>query len=388
MMKSSSSLSLHELMSSNVLSISRGETLANAAQFMSREHASCLIVLEGLRPVGILTERDIVRLFHERVALDTEVAEVMSFPLLTVPPGLDFHSAYSLLQHHQIRHLVVVEENGDIAGVVSETDFRSHLEHSLLQRIRNLSSVIDRGFPSLSPEDSLNVAVERMTIDKWDYVMVVEAQRALGIITERDVPRLLASDNDPGNISLRAVMSSPVRTISIGASVIEADTLMTAGHLRHLAVVDEEQRVVGVISQHRLMEYLGLEILDKPARQQKVLNDEKNRLESRLRMVLDKTGIGIWEYDHRLNQTYWSDSLCHLLGYSAPPATMSDWLDCLHPEDRTLVEQQVAAALADDNLLYEAEYRMRRADGEWVWFNARGKVLERDAAGAPLWHHD
>ncbi len=384
MMKSSSSLTLYELMSSNVLSITPRQTLGDAAQFMSREHASCLIVLEDLQPVGILTERDIVRLFHERVVLDTEVAEVMSCPLLTVSPSLDFHSAYSLLQHHQVRHLVVVEENGEIAGVVSETDFRSHLEHSLLQRIRNLSSVIDRGFPSLSPADSLNLAVERMAIDRWDYVMVVEAHRALGIVTERDVPRLLASCNDPGNISLREVMSSPVRTISIGASVIEADALMTAGHLRHLAVIDERQQIVGVISQHRLMEYLGLEILDKPARQQKALNAEKNRLESRLQLVLDKTGIGIWEYDHHLDQCYWSDSLCNLLGYAAPPNTMRDWLDCLHPADRTYVEQQVSAALANDNLLYEAEYRMRRMDGEWLWFYSRGKIFERDKAGAPL----
>lgn len=383
-MKSLSSLTLRDVMSSGVLSIAPRQTLGSAARIMAQAHASCLVVLDEQRPVGILTERDIVRLFHERVALDAEVGGIMSQPVLTVAPSLDFHSAYALLQRHQVRHLVVIEASGQIAGIVSESDFRSHLEHGLLERIRNLSTVIDRGFPSLAPDDTLVHAVERMAVGKWDYLMVVENQRSMGIVTERDIPRFLAETGDPAGVRLRDVMSTPVQSIALSASVIEADARMTADGLRHLAVVDEQQRIVGVISQHRLMEYLGLEIIDKPTRQHKALHAEKKQLESRLHLVLDKTGIGIWEYDHRRDRGLWSESLCNLLGYPHAPESFADWLACIHPDDRARVAAQVSAATADGNQLFEAEYRMRKADGQWLWFYARGKVAELDEQGRAL----
>ncbi|MBS4095218.1 MAG: PAS domain S-box protein [Sulfuricella sp.] len=383
-MTSSYSLKLGDIMSSRVLSLSPGQTLEIAAQIMAREHASSLVVVENRQPLGILTERDVVRLFHERMPLDTRVSAIMSQPVLSASASLDFNAAYALLLRHKVRHLVALDQEGLVVGMVSESDFRSHLERSMLHRIQNLNFVIDRGFPSLSPGDSLEFAVERMAIEKWDYIVVVEEQRALGIVTERDIPRLWAACAAPESVCLREVMSSPVQHIPVTASVLDADLRMTADHLRHLAVVDGEEKIVGVISQHRLMEYLGVEIIDKPLRQQAVLQAEKKRLESRLQLVLDKTGIGIWEYDHLHDHNVWSESLCNILGYECAPASLADWLENIHPADRQKVREQIAALPDNDGRLFEAECRIRSAAGQWLWFYARGKVVEHDETGRPL----
>ena len=106
---------------------------------------------------------------------------------------------------------------------------------------------------------------------------------------------------------------------------------------------------------------------------------------SDLSLVLDASGIGIWEYDHTTGRNRWSLALCQLLGYGREqaPTTFASWLGLIHPDDRTAVLAKVDAAHAVGDPLYDAEYRLRAADGHWVWFHSRGRVTARDADGRP-----
>ncbi len=110
-------------------------------------------------------------------------------------------------------------------------------------------------------------------------------------------------------------------------------------------------------------------------------------LQSSLDWVLDAAGVGVWEYDHLADRCVWSPYLRALLGYGGEqiPVSLEDWLGLIHPDDRPAVLARVEATmLANEARLYEAEYRLRTADGRWIWFNARGRVVRRDAAGQPL----
>jgi two-component system sensor histidine kinase/response regulator len=114
--------------------------------------------------------------------------------------------------------------------------------------------------------------------------------------------------------------------------------------------------------------------------------EEPSRLQSQLNLVLDAAGVGVWEYDHITGHNFWSASLCAMLGYGTEqiPSSLVAWFDLIHPDDLSAVRVRVAVALATDSPLCEAEYRLRAADGRWVWFCARGRVVRRDAAGQPL----
>jgi len=102
--------------------------------------------------------------------------------------------------------------------------------------------------------------------------------------------------------------------------------------------------------------------------------------------VLDSIGVGIWEFDHATGITTWSRSLCELMGYDIAGYTcagLSAWLDRIHADDRPAVEAAFANAVRT-NGLYEAEYRMRRSDGSYLWIKARGRVIQREAKGEAL----
>src|SRR6185503_6296880 len=100
------------------------ESLRDALAVMNEHTISGVPVVEGERPVGILTARDIR--FEKN--LDQPVSALMTKELVTVPPGVSNERAKELLHEHRIEQLLVVED-GKLVGLVTIKD--------LLQADRN-----------------------------------------------------------------------------------------------------------------------------------------------------------------------------------------------------------------------------------------------------------
>ncbi len=66
------------------------------------------------------------------------------------------------------------------------------------------------------------------------------------------------------------------------------------------------------------------------------------------------------------------------------PPRLSAWEAAVHPDDRPARDASWADCLAGRTPLHQAEYRVRRHDGHWVWLKSVGKVVERDSGGRPL----
>jgi len=293
-------LKLADIMTPRVASVAPECRSEEAIHLMAARRLSCLVVQRtDRRPLGIITERDAVLLLHDRRSGGQPVADVMSSPVLTAPADLDFRSAALLLRDHGCRHLVVVDLAGQTAGIVSETDFRTHLGLDVFRSVRNLAAVMDREIPGLPPDQPVSEAVAWMVNNHWDYLLVTERQRAIGIVTERDATRLLASGIDPGAITLRQAMSTPVHAVSHSALVAEAVEQMTRLACRHMPVIDAEGLVVGVVSQHRLMERLGLEIINSTWHREVVLQeralaeDESRKLQERFQVAFRASPVAI-----------------------------------------------------------------------------------------------
>ncbi|MFM8330098.1 MAG: PAS domain S-box protein [Candidatus Methylumidiphilus sp.] len=88
-------------------------------------------------------------------------------------------------------------------------------------------------------------------------------------------------------------------------------------------------------------------------------------------------GLGIWRHEMDTGRIAWSSSLCALLGRAEAPENWAAWLDLLHPDDL----HAALAALAD--WPFDVEYRLRHADGRYLWFHARGKLARRCGDGWP-----
>ena len=97
------------------------------------------------------------------------------------------------------------------------------------------------------------------------------------------MPALLADGVDVASLQLADVMSSPVQSVAIAATVVEALRRMDRFGYRHMVVVAMDGHLAGVVSQHRLLERLGLEIIEAAWREREALEAERASLEGACR---------------------------------------------------------------------------------------------------------
>lgn len=107
--------------------IEQGLSIQHTANIMKERGRGSLVVLDNKKPIGIITERDIVRrVVAEGRDLNIKVKDVMSTPLITVGPEATVEVAAKIMYENSIRRLPVVE-NDNLLGIVTATDFVKHM---------------------------------------------------------------------------------------------------------------------------------------------------------------------------------------------------------------------------------------------------------------------
>jgi len=157
------------LMTTDVTSTTANAYLADVVQSMIDNHYSCMVVVENGLPIGIITERDIVRLMglfiSDKPQGSLRIADVMSVPVATVSENTTLFEALVISSAQKIRHLPVVTASGRLIGLVTQSDLakahfkiyenqREIIEHSVTKRTQELLQANEQ-LKSLSLVDSL-----------------------------------------------------------------------------------------------------------------------------------------------------------------------------------------------------------------------------------------
>jgi PAS domain S-box-containing protein len=106
-------------------------------------------------------------------------------------------------------------------------------------------------------------------------------------------------------------------------------------------------------------------------------NQELAASASRLRMAIESTGLGTWEYNPQTGALYWSEECRDVYGIpSEQPATFEAFTEHIHPDDRQWVQHEIQKAIDPaKGSRYDLSYRITRFDnGETRWIKVRGTV--------------
>ena len=106
-----------------VYSIGPEESVYDALKIMAEKDVGALLVFEGDRIAGIISERDYSRkiVLQNKLSKDTKVREIMTVEVITVTPSVDLESCLEIFTQKRIRHLPVVEEDR-VVGIISIGD--------------------------------------------------------------------------------------------------------------------------------------------------------------------------------------------------------------------------------------------------------------------------
>jgi len=120
------SLSVSSIMSKEVKTESENQNIMSACKVMRDNDIGCVVVVniqdKEETPVGIITERDIIRILGEMgIEFRTPLTKFMSKPIVSIQPNSSIREAIQLMNSHKIRRLIVVDGNGMI-GIITEKD--------------------------------------------------------------------------------------------------------------------------------------------------------------------------------------------------------------------------------------------------------------------------
>jgi PAS domain S-box-containing protein len=133
----------------------------------------------------------------------------------------------------------------------------------------------------------------------------------------------------------------------------------------------------------KMLRYLGT-VSDITVR--KLAEEALKESERRLLLVLDATNEGIWDWNTKTGEVYFSPRWYESLGYAADEILyrINFWQALVHPDDLPNVQESINGHIAGSRTFYHCEYRLRTRFGTWRWSLDRGKVTERDPEGKPV----
>ncbi|MEM9215387.1 MAG: EAL domain-containing protein [Cyanobacteria bacterium P01_F01_bin.150] len=226
--------------------------------------SSYALVVENKQLIGIITERDIVRLVSQNVDFASQlVADVMTpAPITLVESEADQpFRALEILRQHRIRHLPVVNNRGEVVGVITQNTIRQNLQSTDLLTLRRVEDVMTvQVIYALTDSKAIDLAQLMASHRVSCIVIIQEASNdpvqdriPMGIVTEHDIVQYKAMGLDLTTLESSTIMSSPLVCLKVQDDLWTAHQTMDQMRVRRLVVTDEQDRLAGIVTQTSIL---------------------------------------------------------------------------------------------------------------------------------------
>lgn len=231
--------------------------------------SSCVLVIENQQLIGILTERDIVRLSVETGALENlPICEVLTRHVITLQESefTDIFVALNRLQHHRIRHLPIVDAQNHLVGLVTHETLQQTARPVDLMRLRTVSDVMVSDVITADASASMLETARLMAEHCISCIVLVQEsadrpptslQMPVGVVTERDLVQFRALALDLTTCPVQRVMSAPVFSVQPEESLWVVHQMMERYFIRRLVVIGSQGELIGIVTQTNLLQVLN-----------------------------------------------------------------------------------------------------------------------------------
>ncbi len=251
-------ISLGDIALRTGVAIQAESSLEQAFGLMNENGIGAIVVLDGSRPVGILTERDAIRILCQEVDLSEVAGPYARKTLITASGARTFGYALTIMVENNIRRLVVVGAADTFLGVVTQQDLLRNMEDDFFRASLEVRHIMDPGRELISalPGERIATVLRRIVDRGVSAVPILQDGRAVGIITEKDSLRLIQSKGSLDG-PVESCMSNPVVTVRLDTRLADVVRLMNERSIRRVVVVgDDGSRAVGILTNRDLVKNL------------------------------------------------------------------------------------------------------------------------------------
>ena len=181
---------ISSIMTRTVLTMSPNKLVKDALELMAARNISCVVVTDDTHPLGVFTERDLVRRYGDTDCPETlqqrPLNEVMVQPVTTIQAGQTLPEAMALMEEQGIRRLLVTDDQQRITGLVTRHDIVKQLYDRQVQQLRQLLEEREQQLSetrrALQREKQFRALMERLKtsqqvahIGSWELDLVTNA---------------------------------------------------------------------------------------------------------------------------------------------------------------------------------------------------------------------
>ncbi len=119
-----SDLKVGDIMRKNVIIVNESESIVSISKLMKKNAVGSIVVIEGKKANGIITERDIVYKVNAEGKDPSKIMakEIMSSPIIVITPEATLEEAAKAMKRHNIKRLPVINKGKELVGIISERD--------------------------------------------------------------------------------------------------------------------------------------------------------------------------------------------------------------------------------------------------------------------------
>jgi CBS domain-containing protein len=269
------------------ITVPKKTTLLDLRSMLLRYRISRIIVSENEKPLGIVTEKDLIKSIYlgNKPIENTRVSEIMIKRLVTASEDSTIHDCARLMMDNKISSVIILKKDGKLAGIVTKTDLTSvFLTHAISSL--PISKIMTRHVTTVKPADSLLYVENVLVKNRLSRVVVERNRKPVGIITHRDfipakIPLWLRQSGDPKEVEKYRMATKPAEfklnqlnylasfiaadimtpnpvTVQVTEDVSEASLLMIRNGISGLPVV-KNSLLVGIITKTDIVKAIASE---------------------------------------------------------------------------------------------------------------------------------
>lgn len=368
-----------EIMTRDVATVQIDTTVSEAASIMATRGISGIVVMRADRIAGILTERDLLKrvIAVGRDPACVRMEEIMSHPVMSVPPYFSVFSASRVMEKTHIRRLVV-EENKRLCGIVTQTDIFRAVENRWRQEE-------EKNFKSLEESDTCVYTLDldgRITYVNPAFMRLLEITDRSELIGKPFLPEQFWFNPQEMGRFIKEIKKGSVHINDLTLRTCSGkrlDVTIYSSLTRNIhSQVDGSQGVINDITDKKDL------IAMKNAQEALTASKERYR---RITEAITDYIYTVRFASGRPLETVHSQTSIAVTGYS-PEELKADpklWFNIVHPEDLEVVREQVSRCICGQDC-GPIEHRIIRKDGNIRWvrrtlvptFDSQGRILSYD----------
>jgi signal-transduction protein with cAMP-binding, CBS, and nucleotidyltransferase domain len=260
-----------EIMTTNLTKAPVSSTIFEVMEMMVAEDVGRVIITDDDIPVGIFTEKDVLkRVVNAAVdARKTAIKKVMTAPARAVREEIHIVDAFGKMYRGKYRHLLVRGRRGKIVGIVS---MRRILNLAVelgqgLSETKTLAEIATPAIVLIDQSATVYETVDLMNTKSVSAVIVTAAGKPSGIFTERDVlKRVATKEINVRQTPIKQVMTAPVITMPRSALVGDVLVEMSRRDIRNMPVSGDDGELTGIVSMPEILQYARAFNVDEQVR--------------------------------------------------------------------------------------------------------------------------